>query len=178
MLENYSRWGVLRVFFDSPTERIGLRELGRRSGIAHSALEPHLESLIQDDLVIREEEKQKTRTYPVYTANTESEIYRYYRRLDVLERLKTSGIIGVLEEKFTPDCIVLFGSASRGEDLEDSDIDLFVQAEEKDITLSEYEEEMERSIQLHIKRDIKDYPEELRNNIANGTVVYGYLEVE
>lgn len=178
MLEKYSEWAVLRVFFDTPNERLGLREIGRRAEISHTSVKSHLEKLMEAGLIIEKKEKKNTRTYPVYTTNAESSEFRHYRRLDILERVKTSGLLHFLEEKLTPDCIVLFGSASRGEDQEDSDIDLFVQAEEKDLDLSKYEEDLSRKIQLHLKEDIREYPEELRNNIANGVVLHGYLEVE
>jgi len=71
----------------------------------------------------------------------------------------------------------LFGSSSRGEDIEESDIDLYVQAGEREMGLYPYERSLNRNIQLHFKKDLQDYPKELRNNVANGIVMYGYLKV-
>ncbi len=74
-----------------------------------------------------------------------------------------------------PDCVVLFGSAARGEDTKNSDVDLYLQSGEKDIDLSEFEERLKRRIQLHYNPEFSSYPEELKNNIINGIVIHGYL---
>jgi predicted nucleotidyltransferase len=71
----------------------------------------------------------------------------------------------------------LYGSASRGEDIESSDIDLYVQTGDAEVDLTEYEDSLNRNIELHVEDELEKYPKELRNNIANGIVVYGYLEV-
>jgi len=55
--------------------------------------------------------------------------------------------------------------------------DQYVQAGERELCLSSYEKSLNRNIQLHFQEDLQDYPKELRNNIANGIVMYGYLEV-
>ncbi|GAH40054.1 unnamed protein product, partial [marine sediment metagenome] len=45
-----------------------------------------------------------------------------------------------LEERCTPNCIVLYGSGAEGRDDERGDIDIFVESEEKEIDLGQYEE--------------------------------------
>ena len=71
---------------------------------------------------------------------------------------------------------MLFGSFQRGEDVEDSDIDLFVEACKMDLDLNSYEKKLNRKIQIHFRKCFGKLPEELKNNIINGIVLYGYLE--
>src|SRR3989338_7441936 len=89
-----------------------------------------------------------------------------------LEPLITE-INGVLH----PNCIVLFGSAAKGEDTEQSDIDLFVQAKRKSFDTIKAEKHLERKISLIFESDMKKVNKELRNNLANGIVLSGYFEV-
>ncbi len=107
----------------------------------------------------------------------ENEDYKHFKKIDLIHRVKETGLLENLKSEYQPDCIVVFGSAVRGEDTEDSDIDLFLQAKAKEINLNEFEENLSRSIQLHISKSVEEYSEELRNNIANGTVLHGYLEI-
>ncbi|MCD6464256.1 nucleotidyltransferase domain-containing protein [Candidatus Woesearchaeota archaeon] len=73
--------------------------------------------------------------------------------------------------------IVLFGSCARGEDIETSDIDLFVQAKEKALSLTKYENLLNRKISLFFKQNFLKLSNELKNNIINGIVLKGYLKV-
>lgn len=64
----------------------------------------------------------------------------------------------------------------KGEDVEDSDLDLFVETEKANIDVSKFEKTLKRKIQLHFKENFKKYPPELKNSIINGAVLEGYLE--
>lgn len=176
MLQEYSAWRVAQVFFDEPSEIHHLNEISRRAELAHTSVKRHLERLEEHGIIRTEEEERGGRTYPVYEARREEDEYRFYRRLDVLHRINETGLMDYLDEKFTPDCVVLFGSAARGEDVETSDVDIFLQAEEYEVDLSPFEEELNREIELHVTPDFEEYPDELKNGIANGTVLKGYLE--
>ena len=93
-----------------------------------------------------------------------------------LSSLLESGLIKFIEEKFMPKSIILFGSYRRGEDIENSDIDIFVECKEKKLNLDKFERKLNRNIQLHFKENFNLYPKELKNNIMNGIVVGGFLE--
>jgi len=72
---------------------------------------------------------------------------------------------------------VLFGSYSRGEDDEGSDIDLAViNGKEAAIDLSEYERELDREINVQETR-LEEAGENFKTTLANGIVLTGYLEV-
>jgi predicted nucleotidyltransferase len=90
--------------------------------------------------------------------------------------LQNSGLIYLLEKELMPKSIVLFGSYFRGEDVEDSDIDLFVESKRREMDLGKFENILKRKIQLHFSEKFKDYPPELKNSIINGIVLEGYLK--
>lgn len=176
MLQNCSTWVVARVFFDEPTEEHYLREISKKSGLAHTSVKNHLKKLKEYGIVEEKELERGERTYPVYK-RIENDTYKLCKRLDLQYRLEESGLIDYLVDEVSPDCIVLFGSAARGEDVERSDIDLYVQGSDSEMNLSSYEQSFNRDVQLHFKEYVGEYPEELSNNIANGIVVYGYMDV-
>ena len=96
-----------------------------------------------------------------------------------------SGIIEFLTNHYqNPKAIVVFGSFRRGEDQTGSDIDIAIEASGKGelITtrlkdLLPFEESIQRTIQLHIFTRTTINPH-VFNNIANGIVLKGFLEVK
>jgi len=114
--------------------------------------------------------------YDSYTSD-KTEMFKIYKKNDILIRLHESGLVDLLVDTVVPDAIVLFGSASKGEDIEESDVDLFLVAKEKQMDLKVFEKKINRKISLHFEDKIQNIPKELLNNIVNGIVIYGYLKV-
>ncbi|MCJ7479037.1 MAG: nucleotidyltransferase domain-containing protein [Candidatus Nanohaloarchaeota archaeon QJJ-7] len=177
MLQECSAWVVGEVFFQEPTEEHYLSEISRKSGIAHTSVKNHLETLGEESIIETQIEEKGERTYPRYRATMNQE-YRFYKKIHLLQQLHTSGLVEHLVDRNQPDCIILFGSAARGEDTETSDIDLYIQAEERDHDLKEFEKQLNREIQLHTGPEFQEYPKELRNNIINGITLHGFLQAE
>jgi len=83
-----------------------------------------------------------------------------------------------------PKSIILFGSFRLGRDISNSDIDIAIEREDfeeyKSVRLKElerFEEEIGRDIQIHLfNRNNVDI--NVFNNIANGIVLFGFLEVK
>jgi len=172
MIQNYNRYKILTLFFDSPTKHFQLREISRMTKMGLPSVRNHVKALEGENFV----KKEKKTVYQSYRA-TQNDIFRLYKKNDILLRLHKSGLIEFIINKFTPDVIVLFGSASRGEDIEDSDIDLFVLAKEKPVNIKSYGKILKRGVNIVFESSIKKVPEELLNNIINGVVLYGYLKV-
>ena len=173
MIQNYSRYKLLQEFFDFPKKDFQVRELSRRIKLAQISVTNHLNLLLKETLIIKE----KKHTYPSFRANIDSELFKLLKKQNLLFRIQTSGLLDMLEKEFKPNCIILFGSASRGEDTENSDIDLFVQSNESGIKLEKYEKILNRKINLLFEPNIKNLNKELLNNIINGEKMYGYLKV-
>jgi len=180
MIQNYSIWRVLSVFFDDPIPDDGftIRWVSRHIGLAPTSVKLHLEELSKEGpegypLV----QRSKGRSYPVYRANRNSELFRFYKKMDMLFRIRESGLVDFISDRCSPDSIILFGSASRGEDVLGSDVDIFVESKEKRIDLKRYEKALKRSINIHFSESLLKLPKELRNNIINGVRIDGYLKV-
>lgn len=173
MLQNYSRYRVLKEFFDFPRKSFQMREISRKVKLSQVSVINHLKALQRENLIIKE----KKNIYSAFRANRENDEFKILKMQNLIWRIHKCGIISLLDEKIKPNCIVLFGSASRGEDTETSDIDLFIQAKETELKLDKYEKSLNRKINVLFEPDIHDLSKELLNNIINGQVIYGYLKV-
>lgn len=173
MLQNYSRYKVLQEFFDFPKKDFQIREISRRINLTQLSVTNHLKELLKNKLIVKE----KKGIYHSFKANKENDEFKLLKKQNLMLRLHYSGLIEYIDEKVKPNCIVLFGSASRGEDTENSDIDLFVQTKSLEIYLNKYEKLLNRKINLLFEPNLKMLSNELFNNIINGSIVYGYLKV-
>ncbi len=150
-----------------------MRELSRRVKLAQVSVISHLKALVKEELIIKEKEG----LYPSYRAHREAEHFKLLKKQNMQWRIYQSGLVEYLDQKLKPTCMVLFGSAARGEDTEESDLDLFVQAEERSLNLEKYEVVLRRKINILFEVDFAQLSKELRNNLINGIVLYGYLKV-
>ena len=171
MIQKCSIWKVFSEFARQPGKHHHVRELAREIKLAPTSVRLHLRELEINKLI----KKEKAGIYQAYVANRNNEDFRFYKKISNLIQLKESRIIEELENKTTPDAIILFGSFEKGEDLETSDIDIFLLAKEKKLNLKLYEKKLKRTIQLHFSEDINKLPIELQNNIANGTLLSGFV---
>lgn len=166
---------VAAVFFQEPDQEHYLAEISRKAGLAHTSVKQHLRTLQDEGLIERTVEQRGSREFPRYTTSM-SRSFRQHKRRYTHQRLYRTGLVQHLQDELMPDVIVLFGSARRGEDTTDSDIDLFLQCASADIDLSPFEEELGRPIQLHCESSLRDVPDALMTNICNGDVLMGYLD--
>ncbi|MEK6933254.1 MAG: nucleotidyltransferase domain-containing protein [Nanoarchaeota archaeon] len=173
MIQKYNRYKIMGVFFDYPAKGFHLRELVRLTMITMPSMISHIKELVKEELIIKEEKG----IYPTYKANIESKKYNIYKVQNLVLRMNDSGLLDYIYDLCVPNAIILFGSASRGEDSEKSDIDLFVQSKEKKTDLGKYEKIFKRKINLYFESNFNKLPNELKNNILNGQIVRGYLKV-
>ena len=79
-------------------------------------------------------------------------------------------------EKLGPKAVVLFGSYQRGEDIEESDIDLIVLTKiRRDISLAGFEKNLDRKIHLTFVNSIDKIEKNLQKNVRNGWCIYGEI---
>ena len=178
MLQESTIIEVAKVFFKEPTQEHYLKEISKKADVAHTSVKKHLEKLTNEGIIKETIQKKGSRNFPVYTANVDGGAYKRMKRGYNRDNLSLYGLLNFLSIKLMPRTLVLFGSYARGEDTEDSDIDIFVEAKKKDMDLSSYEKysEFNRKIQIHFSEKLKELPKELKNNIVNGVVLKGYLE--
>ena len=163
---------IMQCFFNYPRKNFQIRELSRDSKIAHPSAREYVNRLLKDGLIIKE----KISTYPSYKANRENKLFKFYKKIDTITRLHDTGLIDYINNSCFPKVIILFGSASIGEDIENSDIDIYVNSKAKKLNLEKYEKALKRKVNILFEEDFNKINKELRNNIINGTIMEGYLE--
>jgi len=101
------------------------------------------------------------------------------KKLYNLKILFESQLIEYLKIEFNNPGIILFGSFAKGEDIEKSDIDLYLETpSKKQVNLEKYEKKLDREIQIIQNKGLKEISNiHLANNIINGVILNGFIEV-
>jgi predicted nucleotidyltransferase len=172
MLDNYNTYKLLKVFLDNPTESFRLRELGRLSKISPASVIKYLFDFEKKNLI----EKYEKRGIFFYRALRENSNFVLYKKISILYELNNSGLVDYLWEKLSPEAIILYGSYSRGESIENSDIDIFVVGKICEGDISKFEKILNKKIHLMCEIN-KKIPNELKNNLINGILLKGYFKV-
>ena len=172
MYQQFNRYKILSEFFDQPNKKFQLRGLSRATRISLPSIKKHIEILLKIGLI----KEIKTGIYKGYKSSLSKE-YKILKRNDLLLRLEINGLLEDLEKNFTPNCIVLYGSALEGMDDERGDIDIFIQSKKKPIDLTKYENMLKRKINILFESNVEKIDNNLKNSLANGIVLSGFLKV-
>jgi predicted nucleotidyltransferase len=150
-----------------------MREISRKINLSQPSVINHLKVLEKEDFIIRE----KKGIYPTFRANRDNEIFKIYKKINIILKIKQTGLLDYIYDSCVPNSIILFGSASKGEDIESSDLDIFVESKEKKIDLKKFDKLFNREISLFFEENFSKLSKELKNNILNGVVLKGYIKV-
>lgn len=164
---------IMELFFELPTKNFQLREVSRLSGIAVTSARKYLNELAKEGLV----RKDNQTPYPSYVGNSVNPLFRVYKQQVIILKIFHSGLIEYLEKETLPRCIIIFGSARKGEYTTKSDIDIFVQSSGKTINLRKYEQILRHKINILFEPELNHLSNELMNNIINGVVLYGFIKL-
>ncbi|MBN2457778.1 nucleotidyltransferase domain-containing protein [Candidatus Woesearchaeota archaeon] len=100
------------------------------------------------------------------------------KRADNLLLIYECGLFNYLEKEFAGATIILFGSHSRGEDTINSDIDIAVIGrKDKKINVDVFEKKLERKININFYDTFKGIHKHLKENLCNGIVLSGGIEL-
>ncbi len=176
MLQKSSVFRTAEIFFINPTKEHYLMDISRKIGLAHTSVKKNLNELVKLGLITESVEKKGGRKFPLYKSNRDNKLFKRHKLVYNISSILESGLVDFIEEKLTPKSVALFGSYRRGEDIENSDIDLFIECEKEDLDIRLFEKKLKRKIGLHFKENFALYPKELKNNIINGIVLSGFLE--
>ena len=128
---------VLEIFFIEPTTIHFVKEISKRINLAPTSVRNHMKNLLKQGLITRK----KAKPFDGFIANRENEDFIFYKRVYNLYSLKE--LSSFLVTKHYPKVLVIFGSYSIGEDVEDSDIDLFILSNtKKEIDLNNFEKKL------------------------------------
>lgn len=174
MIQKCSLWKVLGVFFDEPLKIHYVKEIARKISLAPTSVKMHLDRLLKQNLIF----KKRGERFFGFVANRESGDFLFYKKIGNVIKLKEAGLLGYVISSLYPEAIVAYGSYTRGEDIEKSDIDLFILTKvKKPLVLKKFEAFLGRTIHVITESNIQKLTPALRGEIINGEVLYGYLKI-
>lgn len=164
ILQECSIWKVLEIFFIEPTSPHYIKEISRKINLAHTSVKRHILELAKLGLI-----QESQQIFKAYKSSRENPEFIFAKKIGNIIFLKESGLIENLKEHY-PKSIILFGSYSKGEDTESSDIDLFVDSKKLKINLEKYEKVLKRKIHLLFREEVS---KSLIESINQGEILYG-----
>src|SRR3989344_8055026 len=110
-------FAIARAVFNYPHRSFYLRELAKESKCSTTAITEGIDLLKEYNIINVEEDKVTKRIM----ADLDSVAYKNYKLIFNLYRITRYGIVDMLAKYFgTPECMSIFGSFARGEDVENS----------------------------------------------------------
>jgi predicted nucleotidyltransferase len=158
----------LEPFFEDCYRRINVREYSRIMNVSPPTASKNLFEMNREDLLKIE----KDRNYIFFYANKENKNFIDLSRIYWRNKLK--GLIDYLNKNLVNPSLVLFGSLAKAEVKEDSDMDIAIFSNKKELDLKSIERKLKRKVQLFWLDSFKKN-KELKNNILNGYILQGKL---
>jgi len=162
----------LKPFFKDCYRRISVREYSRIIKVSPPTASKILFSFYKEGLLVME----KDRNYIFFYANKENkdfiDLSRAYWRTQLNE------LITYFEKNIVNPAVVLFGSLSKAEVTKNSDVDITIFGNKKELNLKNFESKLNRKIQVLWFNSINDISnKDLANNIMNGYILIGRLKL-
>jgi predicted nucleotidyltransferase len=176
-----ARQRIMEFLFRYPDKEFSLSDLAKLASVRKSNIGAILKELENIGFI----EISKLANLWRIKANQQSWVYIRSKIVYNLNFAYQSGLVDFLIDYFkNPKSIVLFGSFRKGEDMSNSDIDVAIETEEaKEYEiiglsgLADFEKRIGRKIQIHLF-NMKNADSNVLNNILNGIVLWGFLEVK
>jgi predicted nucleotidyltransferase len=167
---------IMEYFFLNPSSKLRVRQIERKLNLSLPSVIRYCKDLENQNIL----KKITIGNVSFYTADRVAKKYLLEKTFFNIRQIIDSGLLEYLKQTLSNPVIILFGSYSRGEDIESSDIDLYIEnTSKKKINLEEYEEKLKRKIQLFKYKDInKVENSHLANNILNGIVLNNQIKVK
>ena len=158
---------VMSLLFEHPERSFKIREISKKTNIPKTTVQRYLKNLKKQKIVNKENKL------------IVNEYTKFLKASALIKKTYCTGLITYLEQKLTPQVIIIFGSVRKGEYDKESDIDLFIESTKRtEIDISAFEKKLKHKLQLFIESDIHNLPKELFNNVLNAIKLSGYLKVK
>ncbi|MDP1729102.1 MAG: nucleotidyltransferase domain-containing protein [archaeon] len=168
MLEIFNE---LEPFFEDCYREISVREYSRIMKISAPTASTLLKLYKKEGLL----KKREDRRYLLFRVDRENGVLLDLSR--IYWKMKLSSLVETIKEKMHNPTIILFGSLSKLESKQDSDIDLAIISKvAKEIDLDIFEKELKRKIQPFYFKSFKEISANLRLNILKGYFLIGEVE--
>jgi len=167
---------ILRTLNKKAGTTLNARNLSNLVSVSQPAISKSLPKLEKLDLITVRKDKLSGRLS--IELNRDNQKVIGLKRVDNLKQIYDSDFVYYLYDLFPGSTIILFGSYSHGEDTILSDIDIaIIGTKEKILDLANFEKLLERKIIINFYKDFKSINAHLLNNILNGIVIRGSIEL-
>ncbi|MCK5043811.1 nucleotidyltransferase domain-containing protein [Candidatus Pacearchaeota archaeon] len=161
----------LSPFIEDCYKELGVREYSRIIKITAPTASKILKEFESEGLLKKREE----RRFLLFRANRDNIILKDISK--IYWRQKLNKLIDYVDSELYPSKIILFGSLTKLEVRENSDIDLAILTKiKKRLNLEKYEKLYKRKIQVFYFTSMDKINKELRNNLLNGYLIKGEFE--
>ena len=166
---------IREYFFLNPTSKLRVRQIEKTLKLPLPSVIRYCKELIKDGVLTII----KIGNIVFYTADRANENFLLEKKLFNIRQIFKSGLINYLRQELSNPVVVLFGSYVKGEDIEISDIDIYLETpSKKEISLDEFERKLQRKIQIFRHKNIQEIKNiHLVNNIINGITLNNYVKV-
>jgi predicted nucleotidyltransferase len=172
---------ILEVLFEDSYREYHIRLLAKLTKLNPNTIINITGKLEKEGLIKKTKDKDTNRV--LIKSNTQNRIFILKKKFYNITKILNSGLIDYLEQELSFPTVVLFGGYAKAENHLKSDLDLFIISDvKKELNLERFEKKMGTEIQVFLnnKKDfqrMKLINKELINNVINGYVLTGYLEV-
>lgn len=169
----YVKQKIKDYFFLNPTVRLRKRQIEREAQVPFPSVVRYVNELLAER-ILREEVFGGVKVYSA----SRSDKYLIEKRLWNIGQVYDSGLIDHLKDEYSDPLIILFGSYSFGEDIDRSDIDIFVETSRKVVVPNSFSKKLRREVQVFREKNIKNIKNKLLiNSILNGIVLSGHVRI-
>lgn len=175
MKQNNIKITIKEYFFVNPSAKLRVRQIERELKIPLPSVLRYVKELESEDIL----STLNLGNVVFYTANRSSNKYLLEKKLFNIFSIYNSGFIDFIMKELSNPPVIVFGSYAKGEDLENSDIDLYIETQSnRDLRLENFEQILKRKIQIFKYQNIHKVKNPyLANNIINGVILNGLVEV-
>jgi len=166
---------MMEYFFENPTTKLRVRQIEREVKVPLPSVIRYTKELEKEEIL----QSLEISGVKFYSANRISKKFLMEKVLFNLRTIYHSGLLDYLIEEYSNPTIILFGSYSKGEDIESSDMDIYIETpSKKKVNVDKFEKNINRNIQLFTYSSLKKITNPmLTNNIINGIKLNGFLEI-
>ncbi len=165
---------IKEYFFINPGAQMRVRQIEKVLSLPLPSVIRYCKELEKEEIL----KIVKTGNVVFYTADRSSETFVLEKKLFNIKQLYDLGLVDYLKRELHNPTIIVFGSYSKGEDIENSDIDLYIESTKKIVNMDKFEKILKRKLSVFVHKDIREVKNpHLANNILNGIVLNGYMGV-
>ncbi|MFT4261705.1 MAG: nucleotidyltransferase domain-containing protein [Candidatus Woesearchaeota archaeon] len=162
---------ILRLFLEEPTMHFRFKDIKEKVKISDHHISNWLKKLIEQKIIIKHKK--------YYKSNYEHYNYKNIKKIYALNNLYKTGFLDSLCS-LEAELIIIFGSYSKSDWHKESDIDIFILGNHRNLDKNKYEKIFRKNIQIfgfETVNEIKSINQGLLENIMKGILVKGSLKI-